>query len=313
MVCSLKDSNFHSYTFFKQIEKEMVFKMNLIQETKYIMDKYNIKANKSLGQNFLIDEEVVSGIVLESEVSKEDFVIEIGPGLGTLTSLLLEKAGFVTCIELDKRMVNIISDRFSLYDNFEVINEDVLKVDLKSLIQEKLSKYNLKSAKVVANLPYYITTPIIMKLLEERLALESITVMVQKEVALRLTEKPGEKESGAITYAINYYADSEIEILVPNTSFVPSPEVDSAVIKLKLLKEPRVEVKSEKTLFKVIKIAFMQKRKTLLNGLYNGKILSSKEEILKMFEELGIDEKVRGEKLTLEEFAKIADYIEENT
>lgn len=284
--------------------------MNLIQETKFIMDKYHITANKSLGQNFLIDEEVVSGIVQKSNVSKEDLVIEIGPGLGTLTSLLIEKAGFVTAIELDTRMVNIITDRFKLYDNFEVINEDVLKVDLNSLISEKLSKYNLKSAKVVANLPYYITTPIIMKLLEDRLNLESITVMVQKEVALRLAEKPGGKESGAITYSINYYSEPEIVISVPKTSFIPSPEVDSAVIKLSLLKEPRVKVKSEKTLFKVIKAAFMQKRKTLQNALYNGKILSDKDEIIKMFKELGIDEKVRGEKLTLEEFAKIADYLE---
>lgn len=283
--------------------------MNLIQETKFIMDKYHITANKSLGQNFLIDEDVVSGIVEKSGVSKDDLVIEIGPGLGTLTSLLIEKAGFVVAIELDTRMVEIITDRFKLYDNFEVINEDVLKVDLKKLIEDKLSKYNLKSAKVVANLPYYITTPIIMKLLEDKLNLSSITVMVQKEVAFRLAEKPGGKESGAITYSINYYSEPEIVISVPNTSFIPSPEVDSAVIKLNILEKPRVKVKSEKTLFKVIKVAFMQKRKTLLNALYNGKILSSKEEVLKMFKELDIDEKVRGEKLTLEEFAKIADYL----
>lgn len=284
--------------------------MNLIQETKLIMDKYHISAKKSLGQNFLIDEEVVSGIVEKSGVSNDDLVIEIGPGLGTLTSRLLENAGFVIAIELDSKMVNIITDRFSLYKNFEIINEDVLKVDLKKIIVEKLSKYHLKSAKVVANLPYYITTPIIMKLLEDKLELDSITVMVQKEVALRISEQPGGKESGAITYSINYYAEPELLISVPNTSFIPSPEVDSAVIKLSLLKEPRVKVKSEKTLFKVIKSAFMQKRKTLLNALYNGNILSSKEEILKMFEELGIDEKIRGEKLTLQEFAKIADYIE---
>ncbi len=284
--------------------------MNLIQETKVIMNKYHITANKSLGQNFLIDENVVVGIVDKSEVSKEDFVIEIGPGLGTLTSVLLDKAGFVTAIELDKRMVNIITDRFSKYQNFEVINEDVLKVDLKNLIKEKLIEYNLKSAKVVANLPYYITTPIIMKLLEERLNLDSITVMVQKEVAFRLAENPGGKETGAITYSINYYADSEVLINVPNTSFIPSPEVDSAVIKLTLLKEPRVKVGSEEVLFKVIKAAFMQKRKTLANGLYNAKILDSKDEIYKMFKKLNIDEKIRGEKLTLEEFASIADYVE---
>ena len=169
-------------------------------------NKNDINFKKSLGQNFLIDSEVVCGIVDNAEVSKEDLVIEIGPGLGTLTSILLERAGKVVCIELDSRMVNIITDRFSLYENFEVINEDVLKVDLKHLIEENIAKYNLKRAKVVANLPYYITTPIIMKLLEDRLNLESITVMVQKEVAERLAEVPGGKESGAITYSINYFA-----------------------------------------------------------------------------------------------------------
>jgi len=283
--------------------------MDLVRETKFIMNKYNITASKSLGQNFLIDSEVVSGIVDNAELSKEDFIIEIGPGLGTLTAVLLEKAGKVTCIELDKRMVNIITDRFSLYNNFEVINEDVLKVDLDKLIAENLEKYNLKKAKVVANLPYYITTPIIMKLLEDRLNLESITVMVQKEVAERLTETPGGKETGAITYSINYFADSEIVINVPNTSFIPAPEVNSAVMKLDLLKKPRIKVKDEKLLFKIIKVAFMQKRKTLVNGLYNGKIFESKQEIEKMLFDLKIDLKVRAEELTLEQFGKIADYV----
>lgn len=284
--------------------------MNLVNETKFIMNKYSITASKALGQNFLIDEDVVNGIIDKSKVCKEDLVIEIGPGLGTLTKLLLEKAGKVVCIELDKRMVNIVTDRFSLYENFEVINEDVLKVDLQKIIEENLEKYSLKRAKIVANLPYYITTPIIMKLLEDRLALESITVMVQKEVAQRLAEKPGEKESGAITYAINYFTDAEVVIDVPNNSFIPAPEVNSSVIKLTLLEKPRVKVKNEKTLFKVIKIAFMQKRKTLLNALSNGKVLNSKEEIEKMLMKLDLDLKIRGEKLTLEQFALIADYIE---
>lgn len=284
--------------------------MNLVSETKFIMNKYNITASKALGQNFLIDEDVVNGIVDESEVCKEDLIIEIGPGLGTLTAVLLEKAGKVVCIELDKRMVNIVTDRFSLYENFAVINEDVLKVDLNAIIEQNLREHNLKKAKIVANLPYYITTPIIMKLLEDRLNLDSITVMVQKEVAERLAEKPGEKESGAITYSINYFADADIVIDVPNSSFIPAPEVNSAVIKLKLLKEPRVKVKNEKTLFKVIKAAFMQKRKTLLNALCNAKILNNKEEIEKMLITLNIDTKIRGEKLTLEQFALIADYIE---
>lgn len=284
--------------------------MDLIQETKFIMNKYNITASKSLGQNFLIDSEVVSGIVDNAEVSKEDLVIEIGPGLGTLTSLLLERAGKVICIELDKRMVNIITDRFALYENFEVINEDVLKVPLKSIIEENLRVHNLRNAKVVANLPYYITTPIIMKLLEDRLNLQSITVMVQKEVAERLTETPGGKDTGAITYSINYFADSEIVIQVPNTSFIPAPEVNSAVMKLTLLEKPRVIVKDEKNLFNIIKIAFMQKRKTLVNSLKNGNILDGKESIEKMLTELNIDLKARAENLTLEQFAQIADYVE---
>lgn len=249
------------------------------------------------------------GIVENSEVSRDDFIIEIGPGLGTLTARLLEKAGHVTCIELDTRMIKILNDRFSLYENFNVINEDVLKVDLNNLIDTTLSKYNLKNAKVVANLPYYITTPIIMKLLEDRLNLKSITVMVQKEVAERLVETPGGKNGGAITYSINYYADSKIIIDVPNSSFIPSPEVNSAVIKLTLLSKPRIEDVDEKELFKIIKAAFMQKRKTLSNALYNSKILESKEEIFKMFEILNLDKNVRGEKLTLEEFAAIANYI----
>lgn len=284
--------------------------MDLIQETKFIMNKYNITASKSLGQNFLIDSEVVSGIVDNAEVSKEDLIIEIGPGLGTLTSVLLERAGRVICIELDKRMVNIITDRFALYENFEVINEDVLKVPLKSIIEDNLKMHNLKNAKVVANLPYYITTPIIMKLLEDRLNLQSITVMVQKEVAERLTETPGGKETGAITYSINYFADSEIVIQVPNTSFIPAPEVNSAVMKLTLLDKPRVRVKDEKNLFNIIKIAFMQKRKTLVNSLKNGNILDGKESIEKMLTELNIDLKARAENLTLEQFAQIADYVE---
>ena len=284
--------------------------MNLMNETKFIMNKYNITANKSLGQNFLIDEDVVNGIVDKSEVDKGDLVIEIGPGLGTLTAVLLEKAGKVVCIELDKRMVQIVTERFSIYENFEVINEDVLKVDLEKVIDENLKKNNLKTAKIVANLPYYITTPIIMKLLEDRLKLESITVMVQKEVAERLAEKPGGKESGAITYSINYFSNPSIVIDVPNMSFIPAPEVNSAVIKLDLLKEPKIIVKNEKTLFKVIKLAFMQKRKTLVNALHNGKLLDNKQEIEIMLAKLGIDNKVRGENLTLEQFGLIADYIE---
>ena len=233
----------------------------------------------------------------------------MGQAYGTLTKELLEKAKKVICIELDTRMLEILNDRFKFYDNFKIINNDVLKVDLKALINEEKND-EIKKVKIVANLPYYITTPIIMKLLEERLDIESITVMVQKEVADRLVDKPGGKDSGAITYAINYYTKPNKVLDVPNTSFLPAPEVNSSVIKLNILDKPGVEVKNEQDLFRVIKLAFMQKRKTLLNGLTNGG-LASKEKIEKMLTDLGFDLKIRGEKLTLDDYAKIADYTYE--
>ena len=280
--------------------------MNLLQETKYLMKKYNITANKNFGQNFLIDENIVNSIVSAAEISSDDLVIEIGPGLGTLSAALVEKSGKLICIELDKKMLNILHDRFFLYENFELISDDVLKVDLQQILTENLSKF--KNAKIVANLPYYITTPIIMKLLENNLPLKSITVMVQKEVAERLTEKPGGKNSGAITYAINYYTEPSIVANVPNTSFIPSPKVDSCVINLKLLDKPRVCPKNEELFFKIIKAAFLQKRKTLINALINAK-LSTREELEKIFTEANIDLKIRGEKLTLEEFCEISDKL----
>ena len=282
--------------------------MNLEQETKYILNKYNAHANKGYGQNFLIDQNVVDGIIEHAGVNKEDLIIEIGPGLGNLTSPLLENAGKVICIELDPKMVSILKDRFSLYDNFELINEDVLKVDLNKLIEENS---NFKTAKVVANLPYYITTPIIMKLLEDKLNLESITVMVQKEVAERLADKPGGKEVGAITYSINYYTNPEIIIDVPRDSFIPAPNVDSAVIKLDVLKEPKVKVLDEELFFKIIKFSFLQKRKTLINSLSNSGLLP-KDFLEEMLNSLGIDLRVRAEQLSLEQFGQIADYIKDN-
>ena len=283
--------------------------MNAYTETRDILKKYNISANKKLGQNFLIDDEVIDGIIDASNVNKNDLVIEIGPGLGTLTKRLLDNAGKVICIELDTRMIGILNDGFKFYDNFEVINEDVLKVDLNKLINENKNE-ELKTAKIVANLPYYITTPIVMKLLEDRLDIESITVMVQKEVADRLVDIPGGKNSGAITYGVNYYTKPQKVIDVPNTAFIPAPEVNSSVIKLSVLDKPSVEVKDEELLFKIIKMAFMQKRKILLNGLTNGN-LASKEQIEKMLVDLGFDLRIRGEKLSLEDFAKIADYCME--
>ena len=271
------------------------------KETMFILKKYNISANKSLGQNFLINDEVIEKIVDSASVNKEDLVIEIGPGLGTLTAKLLERAKKVIAIELDKRMISILNDRFSLFENFELINEDVLKVNLNEVIH----KENVKSVKVVANLPYYITTPIIMKLLEDKLNIESITVMIQKEVAKRLTAQPGDKLSGAITYAVNYYCEPEEVIIVPNSSFIPEPEVESEVINLKIRKEPPVKVKNEELFFKLIKASFMQRRKTLLNGITNSGLMN-KEEVKELLSCVGLDERVRGESLSMQDFANLA-------
>ncbi len=282
---------------------------NIYQETKYIMDKYKIKANKSLGQNFLVNQEVIDNIVGSSEITKEDLVIEIGPGLGTLTKELLERAGKVICIELDQNMIKILKDRFSLYNNFEIIFNDVLKVDLNSIIKKEKEMNNLKNAKIVANLPYYITTPIIMKLLEEQLDLESITVMIQKEVADRLIAVPGEKNTGAITYAVYYYSISEKILEVPKESFIPAPEVTSEVIKLNIRKNKIVDVKDKELMFKIIKNSFMQRRKTLLNSLTNAKIFKSKEEGKEILKNLELNENVRAEKLSLEKFAELTNYI----
>ena len=283
--------------------------MNIKKDTYFLLDKYNIRADKSLGQNFLVNQDAIDGIVASSGVIKSDYVIEIGPGLGTLTNELVQKAGHVTCIELDKRMIDILHDRFDLYDNWDLINDDVLKVNLQELIDTNMQKYGLKKARIVANLPYYITTPIIMKLLEEHLNLDTITVMIQKEVAERLVAKPGTIDSGAITYSIYYYSEPELNLQVDKTSFIPSPKVDSSVITLNLLKEPRVKVKNEELLFKIIKASFMQKRKTLVNGLVTGGICKSKEEASNYIEKLGFSNTIRGEKLSLEDFAKLSDLM----
>lgn len=277
---------------------------NILEETKFIMDKYKIRANKSLGQNFLVDDNVVQNIVDGSNVNKEDLVIEIGPGLGTLTEFLLESAQKVVCIELDERMINILKDRFRLYDNFEIINQDVLKVDLKELIKREKENSKIKNVKVVANLPYYITTPIIMKLLEEKLDLESITVMIQKEVADRLIAVPGSENTGAITYSVYYYAEGESVLEVPNYSFIPEPEVTSEVIKLKIRKQPKVNVDDDKKMFKIIKNAFTQRRKTLLNGLTNTKIFKNKEEGIKILNEVRISRKYKSRKTYIRRFCK---------
>ena len=259
------------------MEKRKIMR-NILEETKFFMNRYHIKANKSLGQNFLISEEVIQKIVESSQITKQDLVIEIGPGLGTLTERLLEKAGKVIAIELDEKMVKILSDRFLLDKNFELLKQDVLKVDLKSLIQEEREKNGWEKVKIVANLPYYITTPIIMKLLEEELPLDRITVMIQKEVADRLIAIPGEKETGAITYRVFYYAQAQGILEVPNDCFIPNPEVTSKVINLKIRENPPIKIEEKEVMFRIIKCAFMQKRKTLLNALVNTNVFKDKQQ-----------------------------------
>lgn len=277
---------------------------NILEETNFILKKYNIRANKSLGQNFLINQNVIDEIVNGANINEEDLIIEIGPGLGTLTKELLQRAGKVICIELDKRMVKILNDRFSLYENFEIINEDVLKVNLNEIIEKENRK-----CKIVANLPYYITTPIIMKLLESKLNIESITVMIQKEVAERLIATPGEKLAGAITYTVYYYCESQKILEVPPESFIPEPEVTSEVIKLNLRKEPAVKIQDIEKMFSIVKVAFMQRRKTLQNALINGKIISNKQEAIEIFQSLNISQNARAEELRIEQFAELAKYI----
>ncbi len=283
--------------------------MSAYNDTIGILEKYKIKANKDLGQNFLINDDVIEKIIEKSQIEKNDLIIEIGPGLGVLTNLLLERSDNVVAIELDKRMVEIISKRFILKNNLQIINEDVLKVDLNKLINERKKQTNINKVKIVANLPYYISTPIIMKLLEEKLEIDEIIVMVQKEVAQRLVAKTGTKDVGAITYAVEYFSEAEKVIDVPKESFIPSPKVESAVIKLKIRKEAYVQVKDEKMLFNIIQKSFSQRRKTLVNALVNGKIVESKEKAEKIIKELNINENIRGEKLTLEDFARICNTI----
>lgn len=292
--------------------------MNVYEETQFILNKYKIQASKSLGQNFLVDDNVIEEIIRGSNISKNDLIIEIGPGLGVLTNRLLQEANNIIAVELDARMVNILQNRFKNNINnqagskLEIINGDILKIDLTKIIAEKKAKIDIDKVKVVANLPYYISTPIIMKLLENRLDINEIIVMVQKEVAERLTAKTGTRLAGAITYAVEYYSEAKSIIKVPKESFIPSPKVESEVIKLKVRENPKIEVRSGKLLFNIIQKSFMQRRKTLSNALLNNNIVKNKEEVEKMWKTLGLSDNVRGENLTLEDFAKIADYININ-
>lgn len=269
---------------------------------KDILDKYGFKFSKNLGQNFLIDGNIINNIADTAELDENSGVIEIGPGFGTLTQVLCKKAKKVVAIEVDKSLENVHKETLN-YDNIKIIYEDFMKVDVDKLIEEEFQGMDVK---VVANIPYYITTPIIMKILEERYKISKIVVMVQKEVAQRLNSKPGSKEYGAITLAVQYRADTDIAMIVPNTVFMPRPKVDSAVIEFNILKKPRIEVIDEKMLFAVIKASFGQRRKTILNGLSNNLKLS-KDLVKEVLERAGIDPGIRGETLSLQEFGIISD------
>lgn len=270
-----------------------------------VINKHEFAFQKKYGQNFLVDEGIVEKIVREAGVTKDDFVLEIGPGIGTMTQLLCEHAREVAAVEIDDKLIPILAETLSAYDNVTVINEDILKVDIAALAGEKNGG---RPIKVVANLPYYITTPIIMGLFESHVPIDSITVMVQKEVADRMKVGPGTKEYGALSLAVQFYAKPEIVINVPPECFIPRPNVGSAVIRLTRHKENPVQVKDEKLMFKLIRASFNQRRKTLANGLNNSpEINFSKEQIAKAIEALGRGASIRGEALTLAEFARLAD------
>ncbi len=273
---------------------------------KELMNKYDFKMTKSLGQNFLVNEGILNEIVESADLDEDDFVLEIGPGIGTMTQALSKQVKKVVAVEIDKRLIPILNVALFGYDNISVVNEDILKVDLPKLL---LENFGDQKAKVVANLPYYITTPIIMMLLEGKLNLKSITIMIQKEVAERITASPGGKIYGALSVAVQYYAKTHLMMIVPPDAFVPQPGVDSAVIRIDILDKPSVAVKSEKLFFDVVKAAFSQRRKMLINTLTSSNLNFAKEQIREILAECEIDEKRRGETLSLQEFGEIADKI----
>ncbi|MBR4982544.1 MAG: 16S rRNA (adenine(1518)-N(6)/adenine(1519)-N(6))-dimethyltransferase RsmA [Lachnospiraceae bacterium] len=272
-----------------------------------VLQKYKFNFQKKFGQNFLIDTHVLDKIIRESGVTKDDLVIEIGPGIGTMTQYLCENAREVVAIEIDKNLIPILQDTLSAYDNVTVINEDVLKVDIKKLAEERNGG---KPVKVVANLPYYITTPIIMGLFESHVPIDSITIMVQKEVADRMQEGPGSKEYGALSLAVQYYAKPEIVANVPPNCFMPRPNVGSAVIRLTCHEKSPVEVKDESFMFNIIRASFNQRRKTLVNGLGNAGFLPvTKEQVAEALEKMELSPTIRGEALSLEQFAHLSNML----
>lgn len=273
-----------------------------------ILKKYNFNFQKKYGQNFLIDSNILENIIESAEITKDDCVLEIGPGIGTMTQYLCEHAREVIAVEIDKNLIPILeNDTLVMYDNVTIINEDILKVDINKIASEKNGG---KPIKVVANLPYYITTPIIMGLFESHVPLASITIMVQKEVADRMQVGPGTKDYGALSLAVQYYAKPEIMMVVPASCFMPRPNVDSAVIRLTRYQNPPVQAKNEKMMFDIIRASFNQRRKTLVNGLSNaGGLNITKEQVVSALNEMGLSPTIRGEALTLEQFALLSDLL----
>lgn len=281
--------------------------LGIPQNTIAVLQKYNFNFQKKFGQNFLIDTTVLERIINAAEITKDDCVLEIGPGIGTMTQYLAERAGEVVAVEIDKALIPILEDTLLEYDNVTVINEDILKVDIEKLAMDKNGG---KPIKVVANLPYYITTPIIMGLFESHVPLKSITIMVQKEVADRMQVGPGTKDYGALSLAVQFYAEPKIVANVPPNCFIPRPNVGSAVIRLMRYSEPPVAVNDEKKMFAIIRASFNQRRKTLVNGLVNAANLNiSKEQILLTLEKMGLPATIRGEALTLEQFAELSNLL----
>ena len=278
-----------------------------MSKTKERIHDSNLRYKQGLGQNFIYDEDLLAALVASSEITKDDDVLEIGPGIGSLTQVLAENAGQVVAVEIDNTLIPILKQTLADYDNIEILNQDILKTDIDAIIREKNDG---RPIKVVANLPYYITTPIIMDLLENERHVDSITVMVQKEVAERMQARPKEKEYGALSIAVQYYCDAKLDMIVQPACFMPRPKVASAVITLKVLPERKVKTADEKLFFHLVKCAFGQRRKTLMNCLFHlGNLGFSKEELAELLEELGWDTRVRGEALGLEEFSALTDKI----
>ena len=275
-------------------------------KTSEVLNKFGISAQKRYGQNFLIDANILEKIVASAGITKEDTVLEIGPGIGTLTQYLAEAAKQVICVEIDKNMIPVLEYTLADFDNVTVINQDILKADIVNILKEN----GAASAKVVANLPYYITTPIIMELLEKDLPIESVTVMIQKEVAERMQTGPGSKDYGALSLAVAFYSNAEVKMTVSPNCFIPRPNVDSAVIRLDKLKEPAVKVNNKSEMFRIIKGAFEQRRKTLTNALsHSSAYKTDKKNIENALLEMGKNINIRGEELTLEEFARLSDIL----